>query len=89
MSQHSITLKRDEKNIERWAVSDESIATVAYNALSSIPGIEAKRLKIAEDSDEQVTVTYNWIGDHKFNRIDEHLHEYGLVRVKKAAPTTK
>ena len=37
--------------------------------------------KIVSESNEQIGLTYLWVGDGKFWRTDEHLEKFGLARV--------
>jgi hypothetical protein len=74
--EHSITLKRDEM---KGFLSTQSIGTEALNALHAIPGVG--KAKVVSESNEQVELTYSWVGDGKFWEIDEHLAEFGLARV--------
>lgn len=76
MSKHSVTLKRD--GIKGF-LSSQSIGTDALNALLSIPGVE--EAEIVSGSNEQVELTYSWVGDGKFWETDEHLAKFGLARV--------
>ena len=76
MSNNSITLKRD--GIQGF-MSDQSIGVNAINALSSIPGV--KNPEIVSESNDQVELTYSWVGDGKFWETDEHLAKFGLARV--------
>jgi hypothetical protein len=76
MSKHSITLKRD--GIKGF-FSNQSVGTDALNALLSIPGVENP--EIISDSNDQVELTYSWIGDDKFWETDEQLAKFGLARV--------
>lgn len=76
MSKHSITLKRD--GIKGF-LSSQSIGTDALNALHSISGVE--EADVVSESNEQVELTYSWVGDGKFWETDEHLAKFGLARV--------
>lgn len=76
MPRYSITLKRQGMN---GFLSSQRIGTDAFNALSSIPGLEDP--EIVSESDEQVEITYSWVRDGNFDRIDEYLERYGLARV--------
>ncbi|MCX7100514.1 MAG: hypothetical protein NTX38_03220 [Methylobacter sp.] len=78
MSKHSITLKRDGIN---GFLSSQSIGTDALNALLSISGVE--EAEVESESNEQVELTYSWVGDGKFLEIYEHLAKFGLARVDK------
>jgi hypothetical protein len=75
VSKHSITLKRD--GIKGF-LSNQSIGTDALNALVSIPGVENP--EIVSESNEQVELTYSWVGDGKFWETNEHLAKFGLAR---------
>ncbi len=76
MTRHSIVLRREDV---KGFLSDQSIGTDALNAMVSIPGVTNP--EIVKESDEQVEVTYDWVGEEKFWRIDEHLLKFGLARV--------
>jgi hypothetical protein len=76
VSNHSITLKRDGIN---GFLSSQSIGTDATNALSSIPGV--KNPEIVSESNDQVELTYSWVGDGKFWETNEHLAKFGFARV--------
>lgn len=75
MSEHSITLKR--KGVQGF-LSTQRIGTDALNALLSIPGVENP--EIVSESNEQVELTYSWVGDGKFWETENHLLEFGLAR---------
>ncbi len=76
MSKYSVTLKRD--GIKGF-LSSQRIGTDALNALLSIPGVEEP--EIVNESNEQIELTYSWVGDGKFWETDEHLAKFGLARV--------
>lgn len=75
MSKHSITLRRKGLN---GFLSTQRIGTDGLNALLSIPGVENPEIVI--ESDEQVELTYSWVGDGMFWKTEDHLLEFGLVR---------
>ncbi|MFC1891174.1 hypothetical protein ACFLZT_02160 [Thermodesulfobacteriota bacterium] len=75
MTKHSITLRRKDVN---GFLSDQSIGTDALNAMKSIPGVNNPQ--IINESDEQVELMYNWIGDGKFWETGEYLMKFGLAR---------
>lgn len=75
MFKHSIILKCGGI---KGILSGQRIGTVAINALNTIPGVED--LEIVSDSNEKVKLTYSWIGDDKFWKIDDKLAGFGLVR---------
>ena len=77
MSTHSIILKRNGMN--GFLSTQQSLGTVALNAMNAIPGV--KNPKIVRESNEQVEITYSWVGDVYFNKINEHMADFGLVRV--------
>jgi hypothetical protein len=76
MSKHSVILRRDN-GIEGF-FSDQSVGTDALNAMQSIPGVENP--EIIRESDEEVELTYDWVGDGKFWETGEYLKKFGLVR---------
>ncbi len=76
MSKHSLTLRRQGIN---GFISSQTIGVDALNALQSIPGV--KEAEIVSESNEQVELTYAWVGDGKFWETDEHLAKFGLARV--------
>ena len=76
MSKHSINLKRDGIN---GFLSTQSIGTDGLNAMLSIPGVG--EAEIVAESDEQVEITYLWVGAGEFWETNEHLHKFGLARV--------
>jgi len=76
VSKHSITLARDKAI---GFLSSQSIGTDALNALLSIPGVQ--EAEVVSESNEQVELTYSWVGDGKFWETDERLAEFGLTRV--------
>jgi len=77
MMKHSIVLRRE--GIKGFLSDQKSIGTDAFNALQSIPGVSNPT--IVDESDEQVELTYDWVGEEKFWHIDEHLLKFGLGRV--------
>jgi hypothetical protein len=61
-------------------LSRQSIGTNALNSMASIQWVANP--EIVEESDEQVKLTFNWVGEEDFFwRIDEQLVKYGLVLV--------
>lgn len=76
MYKHTITLKRDGM---KGFLSRQRTGTDAINALNAISGV--KELEIVSESNEQVKLTYSWVGDGKFMKIDNHLVDFGLARV--------
>ena len=76
MSKHSITLKR---NGMRGFLSSQRIGTDGINALLSIPGVEDP--EIVGESDEQVELTYSWVGDGEFLETCEYLAKFRLACV--------
>jgi hypothetical protein len=61
-------------------LSQQSIGTNALNAMASIQWVTNP--EIIEESDEQVKLTFNWVGEENFYwLIDEQLVKYGLVLV--------
>jgi hypothetical protein len=75
VSKHSITLIRDGV---KGFLSSQRIGTDALNALLSIPGVENP--EIVSESDEQVELTYNWVGEGQFWETSEYLLKFGLSR---------
>lgn len=76
MSKHSITLKRD--GIKGF-LSIQDLGADALTALFAIPGVDEP--EVVSESDEQVELSYSWIGDDKFWETGEHLAKFGLARV--------
>ena len=76
MSKHSITLQRD--GIKGF-LSTQDLGTDALTALLAIPGVEEP--EVVSESNEQVELSYSWVGDDKFWETDEHLAKLGLARV--------
>ena len=76
MSKHLITLRRYGM---KGFLSKQRIGTEALNALHAIPGVEEP--EVVSESNEQVELTYSWVGDSKFLEINNHLERFGLVRV--------
>jgi hypothetical protein len=76
MSKHSIILRRD--NSIGGSISNQSVGTDALNAMQSIPGVTNPQ--IVSESDEQVELTYDWVGIGMFWETDEYLKKFGLAR---------
>lgn len=75
-------MKRYTIKIVRTAgvfVSKNSLGTDALNAISSVPG--TADVKIEEESDDEVTLSYGWTASKKFLETAEHLEKFGLRRV--------
>ena len=77
MYKHTITLKRDGM---KGFLSRQRIGTDAINALNAISG--GKEPEIVSESNEQVKLTYSWVGDGKFMKIDDHLVDFGFLCIK-------
>jgi len=77
MSRHSITLRREGA---RGFLSDQRIGTDALNALLALQGVADP--EVVDESNEQVELTYTWLGDDKFWETSTHFERYGLVRVE-------
>ena len=77
MSRHSITLRREGA---RGFLSDQRIGTDALNALLAVQGVADP--EVVDESNEQVELTYTWLGDDKFWETNTHFERYGLVRVE-------
>jgi hypothetical protein len=77
MSKYLIVLRRGDI---KGFLSQQSIGTNALNAMASIQWVTNS--EIVEESDEQVKLTFNWVGEENFYwLIDEQLVKYGLVLV--------
>ena len=63
-------------------MSDQSIGTDALNAMSTMPGV--KNPEIVSESENQATISYDWIGKEPFMQADKHLLRYGLKRINNA-----
>lgn len=79
MSKKSITVRRDTGNIQGFMRSEASVGTDGYNAINSIPG--CIDVEIESEPEGLVVISYSWDGREDFDRIDEHLADFGLVRV--------
>lgn len=75
MTKHTIALKRE--GIMGF-LSDQSIGTDAFNAMSVIPGVENP--EVVSESEDRVELTYDWVGEVAVRTIGEHLLKYGLAR---------
>lgn len=59
--------------------TSSSLGSRALSALSAIPGVRDVRL--VEEHDERALLSYSFDSSFpRFDRIDEHLLTYGLVR---------
>lgn len=76
MAKRTIVLRREGMQGFR---SDQSIGTDAFNAMRTMPGV--KNPEIVNESESQVTVSYDWVGKEKFWQAGEHLLRYGLAWV--------
>jgi hypothetical protein len=77
MDRYSITLVRDERNVRGFLATD-SIGATDYNAISSIPG--TKDVRIENEAESQVEISYSWTGAEQFDTTQEHLSRFGLAR---------
>ena len=77
MYKHTITLKRDGM---KGFLSRQRIGTDVINALNAISGV--KEPEIVSESNEQVKLTYSWVDDGNFMKIDDQLAGFGLARVE-------
>jgi hypothetical protein len=75
MTKHTIALKREGT---MGFLSDQSIGTDAFNAMSAIPGVETP--EIISESEDRVELSYDWGGEGVIWTIGEHLLKYGLAR---------
>lgn len=75
MRRHTIVLKRAGM---RGLFITQSMGTDALNALQSIPGVSNP--EICSESDNEVTLVYEWMGKETFWQTEEYLLKYGLAR---------
>ncbi|MBU2750942.1 hypothetical protein HER14_08340, partial [Acidithiobacillus thiooxidans] len=73
MYKHTMTLKRDGM---KGFLSRQRIGTDVINALNAISGV--KEPEIVSESNEQVKLTYSWVDDGNFMKIDDQLAGFGL-----------
>lgn len=79
MSKHSITVRRDTTGIQGFMRSENSVGTDGYNAINTILG--SSDVEIDSEPEGLAVISYAWDGREQFDRIDEHLADFGLVRV--------
>ena len=75
MPKHTIVLIRD--NGMEGFMSNQTLGTDALNAMSTMPGVE--NLEIVNETDDRVTLSYEWIGKEKFWHAGDHLRRYGVA----------
>jgi hypothetical protein len=76
MSKNTIVLRREGI---QGVMSDQSIGTDALNAMSTIPGVANP--EIVTESEDRVTLLYDWVGKEEFWETGRHLLKHGLARV--------
>jgi len=74
MTRHKIVLKRNALGI----ISNNTIGTDAFNAVSSIPNITDAHIE--SEDDIQVEISYIYTSNEKFWGTNEHLAKFGLER---------
>lgn len=77
MKTHTIILVRDNRSLGGFS-STNSLSTDALSAIESIP--ETNNVQISNESEEEVKISYEWIGKEKIWNTDEYLSKYGVCR---------
>ena len=75
MERNTVALKRTEFS----SVAAGKIGAQALLALAQIPGVED--LRIENETDEKVDLSYVWTGQETFWTTQEHLAQFGLERI--------
>jgi len=60
-------------------LSANDIGTDALNAITAIPGVENPQ--IIADTGAIISIEYEWHGEERFMKTDEHLAKFGLERI--------
>lgn len=76
MRKNKITLERDFKNLNGF-LSDQSLSTDAFNAISSIPG--TKDVEILNESEGEVEISYVWTKSEGILDTALYLSKYGCT----------
>lgn len=80
MRKYKITLERDFKNLNCF-LSDQSLSTDAFNAISSIPG--TKDVEILNESEGEVEISYVWTKSEGILDTALYLSKYGVCKKSK------
>lgn len=73
-----------ERASSACARTSRTVGTDAVDAMWRVPGVDAVEL-LEENANEEhgrAKLSYLYIGEQRFQAIDSHLEEFGLMRVR-------
>lgn len=79
MKIYKVTLVRDN-NVPNGFLSNNSVSTDAFNAISSIPG--TKNVRILKEAENEAELSYEWTNNEPFLDSGMYFSKYGVCKKK-------
>ena len=79
MKIYKVILVRNN-NVPNGFLSNNSVSTDAFNAISSIPG--TKNVKILKEAENEAEISYEWTKNKPFLDTEIYLSNFGVCKKK-------